>query len=488
MKDEVWSDWFYASGVHSTYAIAQSSVMMSKDWGVDYGITIVAIENGKARWSSPRRKLLEIGKIAFTKLNDVKFKIKVWKAFRKDLKELESAYMKIERADLRKIENSLLLKLYSALSSAYYSMWRNSIFVDSVPIAGEEAILEKITGGKGKLPSDKATILSRLLSPTKKSFLAQEEYEREKINRAIPVKMVGLPYEKLQINHQKLIEAHSRKWFWMENNSLESKVLDGAYFWEIIRQEAPDGKANDRMEKAKETPITQREKIAILKKLHLGTEMLPFIAIMDEFGNFQDIRKMYWIRTMHYFDLLFNEMTKRLDITAIQLKNAFPWEIAEIMKGKKLNGPNLRERTGYSLIIFKHKTPLIFVGKEARTKYVEIFGDEKGIEDFAEIHGICASAGRVIGRVAILTSSKDISKLMGGDIMVAPSTDPEYVVAMKKAAAIVTDEGGITSHAAIVSRELGIPCLVGTKIASKVFKDGELVELDANHGVIRRLK
>jgi len=61
------------------------------------------------------------------------------------------------------------------------------------------------------------------------------------------------------------------------------------------------------------------------------------------------------------------------------------------------------------------------------------------------------------------------------------------VAAMKKAAAIVTNEGGITSHAAIVSRELQIPCIVGAKNATKIFKDGQLVEVDAKHGVIKRV-
>ena len=59
---------------------------------------------------------------------------------------------------------------------------------------------------------------------------------------------------------------------------------------------------------------------------------------------------------------------------------------------------------------------------------------------------------------------------------------------MKKAAAIVTDEGGITSHAAIVSRELGIPCVIGTKFATKVFKDGDLIEVDADKGIVRKIK
>ena len=66
-------------------------------------------------------------------------------------------------------------------------------------------------------------------------------------------------------------------------------------------------------------------------------------------------------------------------------------------------------------------------------------------------------------------------------------TTVDYLPAMKKASAIVTDDGGITSHAAIISRELGIPCIVGTKIATKVLKDGDLVEVNANKGEVKIL-
>ncbi len=67
-------------------------------------------------------------------------------------------------------------------------------------------------------------------------------------------------------------------------------------------------------------------------------------------------------------------------------------------------------------------------------------------------------------------------------------TRPDYIAGIKKAAAIITDEGGVTCHAAIVSRELGIPCIIGTKIATKVLKDGDQVDVNANHGIIKIIK
>lgn len=67
-------------------------------------------------------------------------------------------------------------------------------------------------------------------------------------------------------------------------------------------------------------------------------------------------------------------------------------------------------------------------------------------------------------------------------------TSPDYILAMRLASGIITDVGGLMSHAAIVSRELGIPCIVGTKIATKVLKDGDEVEVDADNGVVKIIK
>lgn len=100
------------------------------------------------------------------------------------------------------------------------------------------------------------------------------------------------------------------------------------------------------------------------------------------------------------------------------------------------------------------------------------------------LKGIPASPGIGTGVVKILKSPKEIDKIKTGDILVAPMTSPDYVPAMKKASAIVTNEGGMTSHAAIVSREMGIPCIVGTKEGTKILKDGDIVTVNGTSGEI----
>jgi pyruvate,water dikinase len=100
------------------------------------------------------------------------------------------------------------------------------------------------------------------------------------------------------------------------------------------------------------------------------------------------------------------------------------------------------------------------------------------------VRGLGASPGMGMGRVKIIRSSKEIKNMERGDILVTEMTTPDFVPGMKKASAIVTDTGGMTSHAAIVSRELGVPCVVGTGSATTVLKDGMDVSVDGSHGII----
>lgn len=100
------------------------------------------------------------------------------------------------------------------------------------------------------------------------------------------------------------------------------------------------------------------------------------------------------------------------------------------------------------------------------------------------LKGLGAAPGIGSGPVKVLYSAKEIDKIKKGDVLVAKMTSPDFVPAMKKAAAIVTDEGGMTCHAAIVSRELGVPCIVGTNTATQTLTDGQTVTVDAKRGII----
>lgn len=101
--------------------------------------------------------------------------------------------------------------------------------------------------------------------------------------------------------------------------------------------------------------------------------------------------------------------------------------------------------------------------------------------------GQIAYPGIVRGKVAIINKYSQIKNFRKGSIMVSPMTMPDYLPAMKIAAAFVTDEGGTTCHASITARELKKPCVVGTRVATKLLKDGDTIEVDANTGIVRKM-
>ena len=100
------------------------------------------------------------------------------------------------------------------------------------------------------------------------------------------------------------------------------------------------------------------------------------------------------------------------------------------------------------------------------------------------LRGLAASTGVAAGRVRNLTSPKDGHLLLAGEVLVAPMTNPDWVPTIRRAAAIVTDGGGMTCHAAIVSRELGVPCVVGARTATAILRDGDLVTVDGGEGAV----
>ncbi|HIP74264.1 MAG TPA: phosphoenolpyruvate synthase [Euryarchaeota archaeon] len=117
-------------------------------------------------------------------------------------------------------------------------------------------------------------------------------------------------------------------------------------------------------------------------------------------------------------------------------------------------------------------------------KFSEMRSAAEGTDAAPVLKGLPASPGYASGTVKVIRDISELSKVQKGDVLVTTMTTPDMVPAMERAAAIVTDEGGMTCHAAIVSRELGIPAVVGTEKATEVLKDGDVVTVDAYKGLV----
>ena len=151
---------------------------------------------------------------------------------------------------------------------------------------------------------------------------------------------------------------------------------------------------------------------------------------------------------------------------------------------------SIKEREkGYALVILSGESKLITL----KNLDLELRKNNLSLEEIKEkktneIKGLAASPGLIRGKVRVILKKSDLTSLEKGEIMVTYATSPEYVPAMKKSAGIITDEGGIVCHASIVSRELGIPCVVGTKVGTQILKNGMDIELNATKGIIKILE
>jgi pyruvate, water dikinase len=121
---------------------------------------------------------------------------------------------------------------------------------------------------------------------------------------------------------------------------------------------------------------------------------------------------------------------------------------------------------------------------QSRPITTQFKASEGEVEGNVLLTGLGASPGVASGPVKIISDMKDLEKIQQGDVLVTEMTNPDMVVSMQKSAAIVTDEGGVTSHAAIVSREMGIPAVVGTGEATSKLEDGEMITVDGSAGKV----
>ena len=229
-----------------------------------------------------------------------------------------------------------------------------------------------------------------------------------------------------------------------------------------------------------------RKKKLLIKQHKISPQYKGLFETATDFALTKLVRRhaqLFDLYVMH--TTVLTEIAKRLKLTRYQVQFMLMGEVKDALLKNKVNRKLLQERLKECAFYTKKDFEAVYVGGAMK----RITRTLKKDIDFTktELSGQTAQPGFAKGKVKIIIRAKDMVKMNKGDILVSIATDPDVVPAMKKAAAIVTEQGGITSHAAIVSRELGIPCIIGTKIATKIFKDGDMVEVDANKGIVKKL-
>jgi len=217
-----------------------------------------------------------------------------------------------------------------------------------------------------------------------------------------------------------------------------------------------------------------------LKQLQRNTHRMAKL----KFWQRENLNKTMY--TPSIFDKYISEIEKRLSLKW-DIKNYSYHELLGFLQGKK--SKNVPDRSSFVVRgLFSDNKDIL--GEKAEQLFKQLQNIDKNLKQF---RGNIGNKGFYKGRVKIIQFSidtdfsKEIQAMRKGQVLVSGSTGPEMILACKKAGAIITDEGGIISHAALVSRELGIPAIIGTKVATKILKNGDLVEVDANNGIVKIL-
>ncbi len=306
------------------------------------------------------------------------------------------------------------------------------------------------------------------------------EYERMFEERA------GEIIDKIRKPALRMIQRHYRKYFYINHLWVGKCYTFDHYIKEmakLIGYGTDLRKSLDSERRDKKDVLIKRQKL--MRKLGIQGQ---WKKVFDEWGDFM-VTKVYrrfaQIYALYKMEFILREIGRRLGLSLKQVRFMLPMEVKEGLLNNKVKSEKLQERTKFCVYYAEKGIDRIYTGK--RAKELAKKAESKKIRKVSELQGQCGCVGKVRGRVKIIIRPEDMGKMNMGDILVSIATDPDIVPAMKKAAGIVTEQGGVTSHAAIVSREMGIPCLIGTKVVTKVFKDGDKVEVDATKGIVKKL-
>lgn len=279
-----------------------------------------------------------------------------------------------------------------------------------------------------------------------------------------------VPAEKLVINSEGL-KSHLEAYSWLNSKFLRVTPYTKEDIIERIKSITnPQEEARRIEENSKKL---EKELVGLVELTKDNPDLSNAVNDMQEICFLRTNRveainygcyKIYW---------LFEEIGKSLQIEPQKVPFLLYEEIVEALnQGLKIN-PEDRMK-GYALIAKNGKIEILTGDniESARKNF------ESPIKTDS-IKGLIASKGIAQGLVRIIKDKEEIKKINKGEILVTPMTTPDFVMAMEKSSAIVTDLGGLTSHAAIISREMNIPCIVGTGNATQLLNDGDLVVVDA---------
>ena len=434
------------------------------DWN-DIDEMIKVSRNNKASCyhsKSDLKKDIERGRLMFKK----EYSDRIFNAIRELSEEYDEMFKELREVDYISLSD---LELYELLKRVYYKWSRMVSYFRFNQAEGSHYLIEKAK--EYFSPNE----LSVLMLPSEFDAITFELMDWQKLIK-------GDCSDEALLDH-----AYKHSWIVMGHFSYE-EVLDTLR--ERYNYDGVNLKEKD-FEKEKEE-LKGKQKRILDKK----PEVRELIELIDKVAFSRMWIKSYWAGTDLYLIPLFEEIAKRVEISAEDIwMNYLLDEVRELlMEGKNLDEKEISKRKQCFVGYWKEGSINYYSGEEAEKVAERELGPLYKVEITNKIKGVSANPGKVKGIVRILEVNNVLRarelrrNFEKGEILVTQMTQPNIMDIASKAGGIITDEGGMLSHAAIISRELRVPCIVGTSSATQILKDGDLVEVDADKGVVKKIK
>ncbi len=394
------------------------------------------------------------------------------------LKRFEAISKKIEKTDCTPLSPEELQQLLETFVKAGM---KAHTFLAPMPVA-DKVLSSRIMA---KLPEaseqQKQEWLGILTFPDKENEHVKEEKSFYSLAAAYHRK-----------NFQERVQKHlatfgwiGARWYWLNKAWTEQNIL--SRLEDFLSQHKNPKKEIENLHHQREE---EKNKFKILCQ-ELGitpeSELGRTIALAKGYAFLRTWRTDVIYHSGYRARNLFYEIAGRAGMNRDDVVYLSTDELLATVKTAKMaiSAPELELRKASCCKAVLQGKYLILAGKEWEKKIRDAL--HLPTESGSEIQGKIAYPGKVQGKVKLVLTAEDISKVARGDILVAVMTFPHFIAAMEKAAAFITDEGGILCHAAIVSREMKKPCIIATRIATKVLKDGEMIEVDAEKGIVKKI-
>jgi phosphoenolpyruvate synthase/pyruvate phosphate dikinase len=401
---------------------------------------------------------------------------------------MDDLWEEYSEKDEREISDKTLSEYFRKMAELMHDWWKfGAIGEDKAEVINWE-VVSRFQKRKKMDHEEAREIVSTLAHPDEPAFFNQEREMFLKICLAVCHDADGSEKDR-KIKH--LVKKYIKNFFWIKTNFYEARRIDEDEvmkdFKKEIKTKGEDGIRKELQENRNNFAKIRKRKKEILKDYILDKEDQADIQFSQAVIRWFDQRKLGTMMHFYYVLTMLREIARRKRIAYHTCTLFFPEEIVALLEKNVRPDPIDFARREKSLFLdFAKGKRTAYFDDEARELFDTVMKNNGG----KNLKGVVASRGgkeKIKGIVKIIIRP-DKHGFENGKILVTSMTRIEFVPLMKKARAIITNEGGLACHAAIVSRELGLPAIIGTKNATEILKDGDEIEMDMKTGEIKIMK